>query len=105
MKIAFSDSATAGGIVFYKYTLNFMNVSNKRLVTGQGYVKERWQSFLRKFYGRYGMLSNNTKSSSSAYYVTLWSMAICNDTLHWSDITLTELNLFTKSQEVSIEQL
>ena len=29
-----------------------MRLSNKLL--GQGYVKERLRSFLRKFYGRYG---------------------------------------------------
>ena len=34
--------------------LNTMKVSNKLL--GQGYVKERLRSSLRKFYGRYGDL-------------------------------------------------
>ena len=48
--------------------------------------------------------------------MSFWSMTICSDTLHWSDITqtcdlvtvmdlITEFHLFIKFREVSIEHL
>ena len=34
-------------------------------------------------------LTNNMKFPSSEYNMIFWSMTICSDILHWSDITLT----------------
>ena len=41
-----------------------------------------------QFYGRYGVLSNITRSPSPECYTTFWMMTIYSDTLHWSGITL-----------------
>ena len=44
------------GLLLYEcFILRAMRLSNKLL--GQGYVKERLKSSLRKFYGRYGDLT------------------------------------------------
>ena len=45
------------------FILRAMRLSNKLL--GQGYVKERWKSSLRKFYGRYGDLTKQYEVSLS----------------------------------------
>ena len=69
-----------------------------------------------KFYGRYGILFNNTKTPSSECCTTFWSMTIYSDTLHRSGITLshdivtelhfvTEFDQFTEFREISIEHL
>ena len=68
--------------------------SNKHI--GQGYVKD-----LRKSYGRYGGLPNNSRSSSPECYTTFWMMTNYSDTLHWSGITpifdpITDLDLITE---------
>ena len=42
------------------FILRVVRISNKLL--GQGYVKERLKSSLRKFYGRSGILPNNMRS-------------------------------------------
>ena len=61
-----------------------------------------------------GILSNAMKFPSPWCYLTFWSITICSDTLHWSNITrdlVTELgiiidfDLITKFLEVSIEHL
>ena len=60
------------------FILRAVRLSNKLL--GQGYVKERLRSSLRKFYGRYGILSNNIRFPSPEYYTTFWMMTIYSDT-------------------------
>ena len=62
------------------FILRAMRLSNKLL--GQGYVKERLKSSLRKFYGRYGDLTNNMRSPSPECYTTFWMMTTYSDTLH-----------------------
>ena len=54
------------------FILRAMRLSNQLL--GQGYVKERLKSSLRKFYGRYGNLTR--------CYTTFWMMITYSDTLH-----------------------
>ena len=81
------------------FILRAVRLSNKLL--GQGYVKERLRSSLRKFYGRYGILSNNMRSPSPECYTTFWMMTIYSDTLYWSGITrifepITDLDLITE---------
>ena len=81
------------------FILRAVRLSNKLL--GQGYVKERLRSSLRKFYGRYGVLSNNMRSPSPECYTTFWMTTIYSDTLHWSGITptfdpITDLDLVTE---------
>ena len=81
------------------FILRAVRLSNKLL--GQGYVKERLRSSLRKFYGRYGDFINNTRSPSPECYTTFWMMTIYSDTLHWSGITpifdpITDLDLITE---------
>ena len=66
-------------------TLRVVRLSNKPI--WQGYIKERWKSSLRKFYGQYGDLSNNMKSPSPECYTTFWRMTLYCDNLHWSGIT------------------
>ena len=61
-----------------------MRLSNK--LHGQGYVKKRLKSSLRKFYGRYGDLIKQYRSPSSEY-TTFWMKTIYSDTLHRKDIT------------------
>ena len=67
------------------FILRAVRLSNKLL--GQGYVKERLRSYLRKFYGRYGDLIKQYEPPSPEYYTTLWMMTIYSDILHWSGIT------------------
>ena len=63
------------------FILRAMRLSNKLL--GQGYVKERLKSSLRKFYGRYGDLTmDNMRSPSPECYTTFWMMTTYSDTLH-----------------------
>ena len=76
-----------------------MRLSNKLL--GQGNVKERLRSSLRKFYGRYGNLIKQYEAPSPECYTTFWMMTIYSDTLHWSGITqifdhITDLDLITE---------
>ena len=78
------------------FILRAARLSSKLL--GQGYVKERLNSSLRKFYGRYGDLI--MKSPFPKCYMTFWDMPIYNCTLYWSDITpifelITEMYLNT----------
>ena len=58
-----------------------MRLSNKLL--GQGYVKERLKSSLKKFYGRYGDLGKQYEVPSPECYTTFWMMTTYSDTLHW----------------------
>ena len=60
------------------FILRAMRHSNKLL--GQGYVKERLKSSLRKFYGRYGDLTKQYEVSLSR--TTFLMMTIYSDTLH-----------------------
>ena len=50
---------------------------------GQGYVKERLKSSLRKFYGRYWDLTKKYEAPSPECYTTFWMMTTYSDTLHW----------------------
>ena len=61
------------------FILRVVRLSNK---LGQGYVKERLRSSLRKFYGRYGDLIKQYKAPSPECYTTFWMMTIYSDTLH-----------------------
>ena len=84
----------------YEYfILRAVRLSNKLL--GQGYVKERLRSSLRKFYGRYGNLIKQYEAPSPECYTTFWMMIIYSDTFYWSGITpifdpITDLDLITK---------
>ena len=62
------------------FILRAMRLSNKLL--GQGYVKERLKSSLRKFYGRYGDLTKQYEVPSPECYTTFWMMTTYSDTLH-----------------------
>ena len=67
---------------------------------GQGNIRERLKSSLRKFYGRYGDVIKHYEIPFSKCYMTFWDMIIYSDTLYWSDISLngdlvTELDLIT----------
>ena len=62
------------------FILRAVRLSSKLL--GQGYVMQRLESSLRKFYGRYGDLSNIMQSPSPKCYMTFWDMSIHNDTLN-----------------------
>ena len=67
---------------------------------GQGCVRERLKSSLRKLYSQYGISSNIMKSPSPKCYMTFLDMIIYSDTLYWWDISLnrdlvTELDLIT----------
>ena len=55
-----------------------VRLSNK--LFGQGYVKERLKLSLRKFYGRYGDLTNNFRFPSPECYTTFWRTTIYSDT-------------------------
>ena len=63
------------------FILRAMRLSNKLL--GQGYVRERLKSSLRKFYGRYGDLTKQYEVPSPECYTTFWTMTTYSDTLHW----------------------
>ena len=81
------------------FILRAVRLSNKLL--GQGYVKERLRSSIRKFYGRYGDLIKQYEVPSPECYTTFWMMTIYSDTLHWSGITpifdpITDLDLITE---------
>ena len=54
----------------------------------QEYARERLKSFLKKFYCRMGISSNNIKSPSPQCCMTFWDMTIYPDTLRWSGISL-----------------
>ena len=76
-----------------------MQLSNK--VLGERYVKERFKSSLRKFYGRYGDFAKQYEGLSPEWYTTFWRITIYSDTLHWWDITpiflpFTDLDLITE---------
>ena len=62
------------------FILRAMRLSNKLL--GQGYVKERLKSSLRKFYGRYGDLTKQYEVPLSGMFKTFWMMTTYSDTLH-----------------------
>ena len=82
---------------------------------GQGCVKERLRSSLRKLYGRYGDLIKQYEFPSTECYTLFWMMTIYSDTLYWSGISpifdlITDLDIFTELDflpncEVSIEHL
>ena len=79
--------------------LRAVRLSTKLL--GQGYVKKRLRSSLRKLYGRYGDLIKHYEVPSPECYTTFWMMTIYSETLHLSDITaifdpFTDLDLITK---------
>ena len=63
-----------------------VRLSNKLL--GQGYIKERLRSSLRKLYGRYGDLLQQYEAPSPECYTAFWMMTRYNDTLHWIDKAL-----------------
>ena len=63
------------------FILRTVRLSNKLL--GQGYVKERLRSSLRKVYGRYGDLFKQYEAPSPECYTAFWMMTRYNDTLHW----------------------
>ena len=67
------------------FILRAVRLSNKLL--GQGYVKERLRSSLRKIYGRYGDLIKQYEAPSPECYTTFWMMTIYSDTRHWSGTT------------------
>ena len=71
-----------------------------------------WNRIQRSSTVDMGILSNNMKSSSPEFYMTFWSMTVCSDILHWSDITLiygldtdfdlvTEVDLLPNSERFS----
>ena len=62
------------------FILRVVRLSNKLL--GQGYVKERLRSSLRKFYGRYGGLNKQYGAPSPECCTTFWMMTIYSDTLY-----------------------
>ena len=62
------------------FILRAVRLSNK--IIGQGYVKERLRSSLRKFYGRYGDLTKQYEIPSPECYTTFWMMTTYSDTLH-----------------------
>ena len=70
--------------------LRVMRLSNKLL--GQGYVKERLKSSLRKFYGRYGDLTKQYEVPPPECYTTTPSI---DRTLH-QFLTITDLDLITE---------
>ena len=70
------------------FILSAARLSSKLL--GQGYVMERLKSSLRKFYGRYGILSNIMKSPSPKCSMTFWDMTICKIMTPSIDQTLHE---------------
>ena len=61
------------------FILRAVRLPNKLL--GQGYVKERLRSSLRKFSGRYGDLFKPYDAPSPECYTTFWAMTIYSDTL------------------------
>ena len=63
------------------FILRAVRLSNMFL--GQGYVRERLKSTLRKFYGRYGDHTKQYEVLSPEYYTTFWMMTTYSDTLHW----------------------
>ena len=67
------------------FILRAVRLSNKLL--GQGYVKERLKSSLRKFFGRYRDLTKQYEAPSPECYTKFWIMTTYSDTLHWWDIT------------------
>ena len=84
------------------FILRAVRLSNKLL--GQGYVKERLRSSLRKFYGRYGDLIKQYEFPLSRMLhdiLTFWMMTMYSDTLYWSGITpifdpITDFHLITE---------
>ena len=81
------------------FILRAVQLSNK--LFGQGYVKERSKSYLRKFYCLYGDLINNRESPSPECLKINWMMIIYSNTLHWSGITpifdpVTDQDLITE---------
>ena len=77
--LSHNSSDTPGASSSYEcFILRAVRLSNKLL--GQGYVKERLRSSLRKFYGRYG-----------GSYQTIWGPPLPNVTRHsgWWPSTVT----------------
>ena len=71
----------AGACSSYEcFILRAVRHNNK--LRGQGYIKKRLNSSLRKLYRRYVDFISNIKFPSPECYTTFWS-----DILHWSDIT------------------
>ena len=60
--------------------LRAVRLSNKHL--GQGYVTERLKSYLRKFYGRYGDLTNQYEVPLSRMLHDILEETTYRDTLH-----------------------
>ena len=66
------------------FILRAVRLSNKLL--GQGYVKERLRSSLRKFYGRYVDLIKQHEAPSPESYTTFWMITLYSDTLHYQTL-------------------
>ena len=79
------------------FILRAMRLSNKLL--GQGYVKERLKSSLRKFYGRYGDLTKQYEVPLSRMLHSGWwphtLTPSIDRTLH-QFLTITDLDLITE---------
>ena len=67
------------------FILMAVRPSNKLL--GQGYVKERLKSSVRKFFGRYGDLTKQYEVLLSRMLHDILEDEKYSDTLHWWDIT------------------
>ena len=71
--------------IFECFILKAVRLSNKLL--GQGYVKKRLKSSLRKFYGRYGDLTKQYEVPLPQMLHDILEDDQYIDTLHWWDIT------------------
>ena len=94
------------------FILRAARLSSKLL--GQGFVRERLNSSLRKFYGRYGDLIKHYEVPLSQMLHDILGHVHLIDTLNWSNITpifepiteldlITNFDLITKFREVFIE--
>ena len=73
--------------IFECFILRAVRLSNKLL--GQGYVKERWKSSLRKFFGRYGDLTKQYEVPLFRMLHEILEEYQYSDTLHWCGNTPT----------------
>ena len=80
------------------FILRAVRLSNK--LFGQGYVKERLKSSLRKFYGRYGDLTNLNRNNikSPTRHSGWWQYTVtpCIDRILHQFLTVTDLDLITE---------
>ena len=96
--IRYARACSSYGFLVLKAT----RLSNKLL--GQGYVKERLKSSLRKFYGRYGDLIKQYEVSLSQ----MWNDILWPHHIQWqppTDQPLYRTRPFTEFCEVSIDHL